>query len=57
MASGRGAWLTSATALFLGWATLTFATRVWAKLRSKSWGSDDAVISIAFVSQTFGSRK
>ncbi|KAG5976350.1 hypothetical protein E4U55_007352 [Claviceps digitariae] len=37
-------------AIFLPWSTLTYAVRVWTKMRSKSWGLDDCCISAAVVS-------
>ncbi|KAG6010785.1 hypothetical protein E4U21_004173 [Claviceps maximensis] len=37
-------------AVFLPWSTLTYAVRVWTKMRSKNWGLDDCCISAAVVS-------
>jgi hypothetical protein len=50
MADNRGPWLSSAMALFLVWTGLMYLVRVWAKLRTKSWGLDDWTITGAFVS-------
>ena len=50
MADNRGPWLSSAMALFLVWTALMYVVRVWAKLRTKSWGPDDWTISGSFVS-------
>jgi hypothetical protein len=42
--------LTSASLLLLSWSSLSFAIRVWVKLRkSDGWDMDDTVTSAAFV--------
>jgi hypothetical protein len=41
-------------ALVLVWAALMYLVRVWAKLKTKSWGWDDWTISGAFVSLCSG---
>ncbi|KAG5927307.1 hypothetical protein E4U42_002366 [Claviceps africana] len=49
MAENHSSWLNTAMAMFLPWSTLTFAVRVWTKMRSKTWGLDDCCVSAAVV--------
>lgn len=56
MVETRGPWLSSTTALFLVWAGLTLAVRVWAKLQIKKWGPDDYAVSVAYVSYSTSQR-
>lgn len=47
----HGPWLTTAMIIFLTWSILFSLVRLWAKLRVKTAGWDDATVSIALVGQ------
>jgi hypothetical protein len=49
MAEDHGKWLGTATALMFAWSLMLFAVRIWAKMRTKHWGLDDACLSSALV--------
>ena len=51
MAENRGPWLSTATALFFGWAFMSLGVRVWVILEKKHhWARADTGVSAAFVS-------
>ncbi|OAA53275.1 Transcription factor [Cordyceps fumosorosea ARSEF 2679] len=45
----RGSWLTLAMIIFLTWSILIYGVRMWAKLRVKSVGADDWVVTLALI--------
>ena len=49
--------LTTAAVLLLLWAALTLIVRLWVKLKkADSWGSDDSIITVSFVSVTLSTE-
>ncbi|KAJ3475942.1 hypothetical protein NLG97_g9291 [Lecanicillium saksenae] len=45
----HGSWLTVPTGMFMAWSSLTFFVRTWAKLRTKTWGLDDWLLTSALL--------
>ncbi|KAJ6789507.1 hypothetical protein PWT90_07167 [Aphanocladium album] len=45
----HGSWLTVPTGMFMAWSSLTFFVRSWAKLRTKTWGLDDWLLTSALL--------
>ncbi len=52
--NNRGHWLNLAMIIFLTWSVLFYCVRVWAKIRVKTMGSDDVVVTCALVSGPSG---
>lgn len=57
MAEGRGRWLLSGMLIPWSWSTLMMLVRVWAKVNVKRWGSDDWLITAAYVRIMISARK
>ncbi|KAJ3491280.1 hypothetical protein NLG97_g5626 [Lecanicillium saksenae] len=49
MDENRASLLTAPMGMFLAWSASVFLIRVWAKLRTKTWGLDDYCLSLALI--------